>query len=121
METEKDLLMYYHTTLRNIGLFTTVSYGALGYSRYYRDKSELHNIYLIIVALIFNVISIYIGICLIIDINKFDNTLKSKNIKKWKIVPKAIVIVNIGTLLLCVITLFREISEYLNQQNPTTP
>lgn len=109
METEKDLLMYLQTSLRNMGLYTSLSYGALGYSRYYRDKNEMYNIYLIIVSLIFNFISIYIGICLIIDINKFDNTLKSKNIKKWKILPITVSIFNSGTLILCLMTLVNEI------------
>jgi hypothetical protein len=105
METEKDLLMYLQTTLRNMGLYTSLSYGALGYSRYYIDAKNIYNIYLIIVALVFNFITIYIGICLIIDINKFDNKLKSKSIKKWKVLPITIMIFNSGTLLLLLITL----------------
>ena len=41
-ETGKDLLMFYQTTLRNVGLYTTISFAALGYSRFYRDKSILN-------------------------------------------------------------------------------
>ena len=57
METEKDILMYFHTTLRNMGLYTSLSFGALGYSRFYRGKSPTYNIYLIIVSLVFTFIS----------------------------------------------------------------
>ena len=31
METERDLLMFYQTTLRNVGLYTSLSFAALGY------------------------------------------------------------------------------------------
>ena len=93
-----------------MGLYTSLSYGSLGYSRYYRDKNKMYNIYLIIVSLIFNFISIYIGICLIIDINKFDSKLKSKNIKKWKVLPITVGIFNSGTLLLCLMTLLNELN-----------
>ena len=41
METERDLLMFYHTSIRNIALFTSVSFAALGYSRFYRGKDKL--------------------------------------------------------------------------------
>lgn len=109
METEKDLLMYLQTTLRNMGLYTSLSYGSLGYSRYYRDKEKIYNIYLIIVALVFNFITIYIGTCLIIDINKFDSKLKSKNIKKWKVLPITVMTFNVGTMLLSLITLLKEL------------
>ena len=40
METEKDLLMFYQTSLRNVGLFTSISLALLGYSRFYRGKNK---------------------------------------------------------------------------------
>ena len=42
-KSEKDVLMYYQTTLRNVGLTTAVSFAALGYSRFYREKSLLYS------------------------------------------------------------------------------
>lgn len=47
-EDKKAALMYFHTSLRNVGLFTTLSFGALGYSRYYRDKIQFYNLILIL-------------------------------------------------------------------------
>ena len=41
-KTEKDVLMYYQTSIRNVALTTAVSFAALGYSRFYRDKSLLY-------------------------------------------------------------------------------
>lgn len=110
METEKDILMYFHTTLRNMGLYTSLSFGALGYSRFYRGKSPTYNIYLIIVSLVFTFISIYTGVCLIKDINTFNKKIKSSRINKWKIIPKLIIIFNFGAFLLSLSTLYVEVS-----------
>ena len=41
MDSEKDLLMYYQTSLRNVGLFTSVSLALLSVSRQYRKKTIL--------------------------------------------------------------------------------
>ena len=38
--TFKDTLMFYQTSLRNVGLYTSVSLGLLGVSRFYRGKGD---------------------------------------------------------------------------------
>ena len=38
--TFKDTLMFYQTSLRNVGLYTSVSLGLLGVSRFYREKGD---------------------------------------------------------------------------------
>ena len=60
METEKDLLMYYHSSLRNVGLFTSVSLALLGYSRFYRGKIKTYNIAFIIISLLFLICALVI-------------------------------------------------------------
>ena len=47
----KNLIMFYQTTLRNVGLFTSISFGALGYSRFHRGKSQLYNLMLILLSI----------------------------------------------------------------------
>jgi hypothetical protein len=108
METEKDLLMYFHSSFRNIGLFTTVSFAAMGYSRYHRSKRALYNIYLILASLFFMMGSIYIGYYLIEDINTFQTDNTRDIMKKWIILSKGTIIMNTGTLLLGLYTLYRE-------------
>ena len=109
METEKDLLMYYHTSIRNIALFTSVSFAALGYSRFYRGKDKLYNIGLIIVSLAFLAVSLYITHFLINDFERFQLEIKSENANKWLMLPKTILYFNIGVFLLGTYTLYREI------------
>ncbi len=50
----------FHTTLRNIGLFISISLSILGYSRYYRDKkNSIYNISFILINILFLLISFY--------------------------------------------------------------
>ena len=114
METKKDLLMYFQTSLRNIGLYTSLSFAALGYSRFYRNKDALYNIYLVIFSIVFIMLSLTISINLISDINKFQKILKSTTIKKWIYIPKTIMVFNIGSLLLAFFTFYKEISTDKN-------
>ena len=110
METEKDILMYFHTSVRNMGLYTSLSFGALGYSRFYRGKNPTYNIYLIVVSLVFTFISIYTGICAIKDLQTFNKKVKSTYLTKWEVIPILIIIFNIGAFILSLGTLFGEVN-----------
>ena len=58
--TAKELMMMYHTTVRNVGLYTSISLALLGYSRFYRGKGMMiYNISFILISMI----------CLFIAIN----------------------------------------------------
>ena len=100
--TEKDLVMMYQTTLRNMGLYTSLSIALLGYSRYYRGKgSMIYNIAFIIFSLLFMGAAIVIGMYLIQDIEYLHKTIitgdDEKNsryiLHKWLVIPKVIVCV----------------------------
>ena len=114
METKKDLMMYYQTSLRNVGLYTSLSFGALGYSRFYRQKDAIYNVFMIIFSIVFTIISLTISINLLSDINKFQKKLKSTEIKKWLYLPKTIMVFNVGSLLLAFFTFYKEISTEEN-------
>ena len=51
-ETFKDLMMYFQTSIRNVALTTTVSFAALGYSRFYRGKNQLYVSGMVLVSLL---------------------------------------------------------------------
>ena len=113
MDTERELLMYFSTALRNIGLFTTVSFAALGYSRYHRSKNAIHNnilnIYLILVSLFFIFTSIYLAYYLIQDIEMFQTDKTRNTMDKWILIPKALIVMNSGVFILGAYTLIREV------------
>lgn len=52
LQSNKDILMYYQTTIRNVALTTGVSFAALGYSRFYRSKSSIYASGLVLVSLL---------------------------------------------------------------------
>ena len=55
-------LNLFQSTLRNIGLFTSLSLALLGYSRYYREKgNKLYNISFILISIISLFITIIIA------------------------------------------------------------
>ena len=74
-ETNSDIfksLTLFHTTLRNIGLFTSISLALLGYSRYYREKgNKIYNIAFVLISMF----------CLMIAINILHNMEKTNKIK----------------------------------------
>jgi hypothetical protein len=110
-DADKNLLMYFSTSLRNIGLFTSVSLGALGYSRFYRSKNAIHNIYLILVSLFFLLASMYIAYYLVQDIETFNNDETNKIMEKWILLPKGLIIVNGGMFAIGVYTLICELGR----------
>lgn len=109
MKTEKDLMMYFQTTLRNAGLFTTVSFAALGYSRHYRGIDKLFNITLIVASMLFMCVTIYLSKYLIDDIDVWKNDIETHNIDKYMILPKGVYFMNIALLVLACYTLIREL------------
>ena len=69
MADNQKLLMYFHTAFRNIGLYTTLSYGSLAYSRVFRGKNAIYNLMLIVISIVFISISGTINYLLYKDIN----------------------------------------------------
>jgi len=108
METEKDLIMMYQTTLRNVGLYTSISFAVLGYSRYYRKKDQLYNVYPIIMSIIFLGTSLLITKFLLDDTKYYMKKIKTTTIEKWLIIPRILYYFNLGLLGMSVLTLVRE-------------
>jgi hypothetical protein len=57
--TEKDYLMYFHTSVRNLGLYISVALAILAVSRAYRGKNRVYNVSFILITLMFLGISAY--------------------------------------------------------------
>ena len=99
-----QIQVLYHTNIRNVALFTSVSLGLLGYSRYYREKkSQIYNISFIIISLSFLLMSILLSFYLISDHSKYINILKKSKkytkqeillLEKWYIIPKIALAIN---------------------------
>ena len=82
LQSNKEILMYYQTTIRNVALTTAVSFAALAYSRFYRGKSVIYSSGLTFVSLLIIFASCIININLYNFINnhyKTDISLISAN------------------------------------------
>jgi len=104
------MYQYFQTTTRNIGLYTSVSFAALAYSRAHRGKDNMVNILLICTSIVFTCIALLITNYLLDDINKFtSSTSDYDDIKKWELIPNLLNITNIILLLVTFYTLFKQI------------
>ena len=104
------VLTYYHTSIRNIGLYCSLALGALVYSRYHREKTFLINIAMILVSLIFSILSTIIGLYLLQDIQTIlnDDSSIGTVIDKWLMIPNIMLIVNALILLSTLFVLFNQ-------------
>ena len=87
---EKDFLMYFHTAIRNLGLYLSASLAILGVSRAYRGKNRIYNVAFIVLSLAILLISIYKNYYLIINLQKMAANIGSNqfHIRENILVPK---------------------------------
>lgn len=80
--------MLFHTNLRNIGLFITLTFGCLTYHNSF-PKDKLSNIIMLLSV-------IFLSISFILNFNVIKD---KKLIKKYEIIPKLLLIIQITVLL----------------------
>lgn len=106
---EKEMLMFYHTALRNVGLYTSVSFASLGYSRVYRHQNYFYNNILIMVSLIFVFIAFSINYILLNELYDYSSKNDDSALDKWIFIPEIIMIIEIFLMILALITLYYHI------------
>ena len=106
---EKEMLMFYHTALRNVGLYTSVSFATLGYSRVYRHQNYFYNNILIMVSLIFVFIAFSINYILLNELYDYSSKNDDSVLDKWIFIPEIIMIIEILLMILAIITLYYHI------------
>ena len=89
MDKSVSVLNYYHTALRNMGLYTSIALAALGYSRFHRGKNFTINVIMIVISIIFILLSVTIGIFLLQDLEMISNNDIEiiPMIEKWLLYP----------------------------------
>ena len=113
--TVRDAMMLYQTTLRNVGLYTSVSLALLGYSRFYRGKgNSVYNISFIIISMFFLMFALVIVRNLLADhkiiLDNFSDDEK-EHLLKWYQIPEALQYVLGIILLFSAYTLVRQVRE----------
>ena len=112
---EKDFLMYFHTAIRNLGLYLSASLAILGVSRAYRGKNRIYNVAFIVLSLAILLISIYKNYYLIINLQKMAANIGSNqfHIRENILVPKMFLLLNGFLAMFSGFTLFREFTKPL--------
>tara|TARA_B100000768_G_scaffold85549_1_gene80849 strand:- start:89 stop:427 length:339 start_codon:yes stop_codon:yes gene_type:complete len=112
MDSEKAILMYYHTALRNVGLYTSISFALLASSRFYRGKNKMYNILFLLLSLTILLCSVTLCKYLIDDLQNMKQNLDEiKYLNKWETIPQIIYYVNIVVGLIGATTLFKQLSN----------
>ena len=111
MENEKDVILFYHSALRNVGLYTSVSLALLGYSRFYRGKDYGYNIAFIVLSLAILTCAIMICTYLSSDIKTMTQGMDLLYLDKWINLPTYILFVTYLVGLFGVFTLIRELRK----------
>jgi len=88
MNNEREFMMFYHTSLRNIGLFTSLSFVSLG------AKSTSKLVPLKLISIFFVSASLFVNYNLIKNHETYRLVNKHKTTEEWMQLPKAIIIVN---------------------------
>ena len=89
---EKELLMYFQSSIRNVALTTAVSFAALGYSRFYRDKSKLYSSGMTFVSFLIILCSTLLNLFLFNSIQEYLNN--NKEIDRLSIINKIFIVIH---------------------------
>ena len=106
-ETKKDLIMYYQTSIRNVFLSTAVSFAALGYSRFYRDKSKMYTVGMTFVSLLLILCSFILNVFLYNHINEYMKKLDFMELNKWLNINRLAILMHVLLLFFVIYTLYR--------------
>jgi sterol desaturase/sphingolipid hydroxylase (fatty acid hydroxylase superfamily) len=106
-ETKKDLAMYYQTSLRNVFLSTAVSFAALGYSRFYRGKSKLYSVGMVLVSTLLVICSLLLNLYLYNHINEYMKKLDFMELSKWLNINRIAILIHIIILIFVIYTFYR--------------
>lgn len=103
---------YFQTTVRNIGIYTSISFASLGYFRTHHGKNKMINIMMILIGILFTFLALIFTTYLLDDINTItEDGVERDYITKWMIIPQIMYILNIILLLFSSYMLFHTIMK----------
>tara|TARA_Y100000816_G_scaffold286058_1_gene266581 strand:+ start:496 stop:891 length:396 start_codon:yes stop_codon:yes gene_type:complete len=117
------LQMHFHTSIRNVGLYLSVSLALLGASRYYRkgsERSRVKQLMFTLISLAFTTNAFLVSKYLLNDhMSILKNYCKNeiKHVYKWYIIPKILLLTSslfiCFSLYLSLNTIRKIISDYI--------
>ena len=107
LETFKDLIMYYQTSIRNVALTTAVSFAALGYSRFYRGKNKMYTVGLAFISVLLLTCSTLLNSLLYNSLQPYLKNPKYKDIEQWIVINKIFFVIHLSLLFFGFFTVYR--------------
>mgnify|MGYP001588698498 FL=1 len=107
LETFKDLIMYYQTSIRNVALTTAVSFAALGYSRFYRGKNKMYTVGLALISVLLLTCSTLLNSLLYNSLQPYLKNPKYKDIEQWIVINKIFFVIHFLLLFFGFFTVYR--------------
>lgn len=107
LETFKDLIMYYQTSIRNVALTTAVSFAALGYSRFYRGKNKMYTVGLAFISVLLLTCSTLLNSLLYNSLQPYLKNPKYKDIEQWIVINKIFFVIHFLLLFFGFFTVYR--------------
>ena len=111
-ENEQQVLMYYHSTLRNIGLFTSVGLAALlGSTPHLRKKRgvyKLEGFIILLLSIVFLTMTLFIGKSLYNNIIKSSESLE-KDFSDLTFIPYYIYYIDLFLLIGACVLMIRHV------------
>lgn len=107
-KTNRDVIIFYQTSFRNIGLTTMISFASLAYSRFYRGKSLLYSSGLVFVSILTILSSMILNRNLYDIITTHNNTNEELNAaNNYLIINKLFLIIQIILMFFAIYTFYR--------------
>ena len=105
-----NLMMLYHTQLRNVCNFTALAFSLLLISRYYREKmNKIYNISFIFFSLLFFIISLFVILLSKANINKLKKD--NKMINNWLLIYNLFFIINFSLTIYTIYTFYSQFDD----------
>lgn len=117
--TEYDFIIYFHTSIRNVGLFTSIAIAALSTGRIFGKENatfkfrKIYSAIIFIMAIIFVLMAMRLGVILIEDYHIANKQLENNSLDGWLIIPNSIFYVNCGLLIVSVGSLIQLLLGHL--------
>lgn len=90
-EIDKKFDMYFHTALRNVGLYTSLSFAALAYSRVHRGNTPIYDMILIAISVIFLLLSFIVNYVLNGDVKQhLEQSEQSEKEKMYLLITQSV-------------------------------
>lgn len=107
--THYEMIMYYHTCIRNIGLYLSLTFAVVGYAQSYRGRRPIYHILFLILALIPLFISTGMNYFLINDLNAYMKNNHNNRLETWKYINYILLISQIALAFLSITIIYRNL------------